>query len=87
MSKTTKKYGKPVFTANNSIDGVVEPSFELTQQWAALDALAKAKYGRKYDNLKDKQKSELHEEIAESKAEGRAKAKAERAEKFKKAGK
>jgi hypothetical protein len=60
LSKTTEKYGKPLYTISLSNEVNPKPTKKLLNQWAKLDAYARKEYGKCYDNLDDKQKSTLH---------------------------
>jgi hypothetical protein len=60
MSKTTKKYGKPLYTVYLRCDWGTKPSDALLHSWARLDHYAKQDYNRPYDALSDAQKTQVH---------------------------
>lgn len=60
MSKSTKKYGKILYTLSSSISAFPLITEKLKTEWALLDKIARKVYNMPYDALKDKQKVELH---------------------------
>lgn len=60
MSKSTKKYGKPLYTLSSSISAFPQPTDKLKAEWALLDKIARKVYNKPYDALNHKQAVELH---------------------------
>jgi hypothetical protein len=60
MSKTTKKYGNPLYTLHLRVEATVEPSNALLRNWIKLDYFAEQVYNKPYHALTNKQKTELH---------------------------
>lgn len=67
MSKTTKKYGKPVYTMYINVEATPSPNARLTAQAVELDRVAIKEYNKPYDALNGSDKSQLHLNIKEGK--------------------
>jgi hypothetical protein len=60
MSKTTAKYGMPLYTLHLTVEATVEPSIALLKNWIKLDYFAVKLHNKPYDALSPKQKADIH---------------------------
>lgn len=71
MSKTTQRYGKPLYSMSTVIDGSPTAPKAITQQWAKLDAAARKDFNKPYDALDGKEKAQLHFKLNELRQKNR----------------
>lgn len=66
MSKTTRRYGKPLYTMGTSIDANPAVPIEVKQQWEFLDVVTNLLFGCNYFKLVSKTRTYVHELLKKS---------------------
>lgn len=60
MSKTTRKYGKPQYTLQLTVDSNPVPTPKMKATWNEWDKLCYKEFNAPYDAITDKQKTQFH---------------------------